>query len=285
MDLEGIADFIALAECRSFSKAAAERNITQPAFSRRIQALEISLDAQLVDRTVTPIELTPAGNRFLTYARNMREVMDQAVEDIQSSTSALSNPLHIVMPHSLSVTFFPQWYRGLQRCIHGLQIRLSNQRGSRCVTDLRRGLADLAILLIADGIPGCFDLDGIETRVIGGDRLVAVRASATTLNKGFLCYGNGAYMQSCAAAVIQQNIPYQKIVPIFESNAADVLRAMALAGFGTAVLQESLIEDDLRDGFLVPAFPDDLGLNCRIMLLRMAGSQNKAATELWDNAA
>jgi DNA-binding transcriptional LysR family regulator len=40
MDLDWLKDFLVLAEKRNFSRAADARNVTQPAFSRRIRALE-----------------------------------------------------------------------------------------------------------------------------------------------------------------------------------------------------------------------------------------------------
>ena len=61
MDLEWLEDFVALARVGSFSKAAAQRYVTQPAFSRRIRSLEDWAGAVLFDRATNPVELTQAG--------------------------------------------------------------------------------------------------------------------------------------------------------------------------------------------------------------------------------
>ena len=59
MDIKWLEDFLALAETRNFSRAAAQRNVTQPAFSRRIRALESWLGNELFDRAAYPTALTP----------------------------------------------------------------------------------------------------------------------------------------------------------------------------------------------------------------------------------
>ena len=64
MDVSWLQDFLALAETGNFSRAAARRNITQPAFSRRIRLLEDWVGAPLVDRSTHQAALTPAGERF-----------------------------------------------------------------------------------------------------------------------------------------------------------------------------------------------------------------------------
>lgn len=57
-------DFLTLEACRHFSQAAKERNLSQPAFSRRIKALEAAIGVALFDRTTTPLQLTEEGGSF-----------------------------------------------------------------------------------------------------------------------------------------------------------------------------------------------------------------------------
>ena len=64
MELAWLEDFAALARTANFSRAAAERAVSQPAFSRRIKILEEWLRVELVDRRAHQIALTPAGKRF-----------------------------------------------------------------------------------------------------------------------------------------------------------------------------------------------------------------------------
>lgn len=81
METKWLEDFVSLAETRSFSRSAQLRHVTQPAFSRRIQALEAWAGVDLVDRSSYPTRLTPAG----------KTLYDQALEILRSlhSTRAM----------------------------------------------------------------------------------------------------------------------------------------------------------------------------------------------------
>ena len=68
METKWLEDFVSLAETRSFSRSAQLRHVTQPAFSRRIQALEAWAGLDLVDRSSYPTRLTPAGETFYAQA-------------------------------------------------------------------------------------------------------------------------------------------------------------------------------------------------------------------------
>ena len=80
MDIKFLEDFLQLAESGNFSKAAAERNVTQPAFSRRIKSLEIAVGVPLIDRSNYPTSLTPAGEAFRDAATDIVQSFYLAVE-------------------------------------------------------------------------------------------------------------------------------------------------------------------------------------------------------------
>ena len=82
METKWLEDFVSLAETRSFSRSAQLRHVTQPAFSRRIQSLEVWAGTDLVDRSSYPTQLTPAGQilyaqalGFLQALQNMRALL------------------------------------------------------------------------------------------------------------------------------------------------------------------------------------------------------------------
>ena len=67
MDLSWLDDFLALTETLNFSRAAEMRHVTQPAFSRRIRALEEWLGVVLFDRSTHPATLTETGEWFREF--------------------------------------------------------------------------------------------------------------------------------------------------------------------------------------------------------------------------
>jgi len=69
MNIRSLACFVAVAEDLHFRRAAARLNLTQPALSQRIQALEKALGTELLERDRRRVVLTPAGTAFLAPAR------------------------------------------------------------------------------------------------------------------------------------------------------------------------------------------------------------------------
>src|SRR5882757_7246575 len=82
MDLSWLHDFLTVAETGSFTEAAKLRNLSQPAFSRRIRTLEWWLGTDLIDRGVTPTRLTANGELFRVQAAEI-------IEQIADARSAL----------------------------------------------------------------------------------------------------------------------------------------------------------------------------------------------------
>ena len=68
--------FVAVATCRSFTKAAAALNITQPAVSQHISELEKSFGVKLFERQSQKIFVTPAGEMLIDYAQEIIDKYD-----------------------------------------------------------------------------------------------------------------------------------------------------------------------------------------------------------------
>ena len=89
MQSDWFIDFMTLASTRSFTRAALLRHVTQPAFSRRIRALEAWAEVDLIDRRVHPATLTPAGRALLTQAPGLVEDFRQAHALMRAHRNAL----------------------------------------------------------------------------------------------------------------------------------------------------------------------------------------------------
>lgn len=282
MELSEIEDFLALAKTGSFGRAAEIRHVTQPAFSRRIMALEDRMGVNLFDRSISPVGLTAAGQRFFTHADTISRSMAKAMEDTRSAVSALSNPIRIVISHTLAISFFPIWWREAVRDNPDLRVRLTGQRIEQCVTDLREGLADFAVIHASPNMVPFNDSSGLKVKRLGGDRIVPVMAKRLMGQEtGLLAYAPGSFLARLTDALISDIPRHRHLDTVFESPSAEVLKGMAIAGFGVAFLPESLVEDDLTQGFLVPALPKKHTLDLDILMLRRAGTLSDGAEGLW----
>ena len=77
MHIRWLEDFVCLAQAGSLARAAELRNVTPPAFGRRMQALEVWAGAPLIDRSVFPVRLTAEGRQFLEAAQSALRTLDE----------------------------------------------------------------------------------------------------------------------------------------------------------------------------------------------------------------
>ena len=95
MTLNQLKYFVAVAESRSFTKAAEQYFLAQTAITQQIQKLETSLGVQLIDRKTRPISLPPMGQVFLREARSILRRMDGAIQRTREASSGITGTLRI----------------------------------------------------------------------------------------------------------------------------------------------------------------------------------------------
>jgi DNA-binding transcriptional LysR family regulator len=87
--------FVRVAETESFSAAAKQLNLGQPAVSKQVSALEDYLGTRLLHRTTRSLTLTDEGREFLAHARHAVEATDFALERVQRVKSKASGILRL----------------------------------------------------------------------------------------------------------------------------------------------------------------------------------------------
>lgn len=87
--------FVSLAETLNFTKTAQKFYISQTAVTKQIKALENNLDTKLFDRNNHRVELTPAGNVFLTQAKAILYKIEEATERVHLTTVGFVGLLRI----------------------------------------------------------------------------------------------------------------------------------------------------------------------------------------------
>ena len=146
METKWLEDFVSLAETRSFSRSAQLRHVTQPAFSRRIQALEVWAGADLVDRSSYPTRLTPAGQTLYAQAIEILQDLQSTRAMLRGHSSVGQDVIEFAVPHTLAFTFFPAWVTQLREEGFGaLKSRLIALNVHDAVHRLVEGSCDLLI--------------------------------------------------------------------------------------------------------------------------------------------
>lgn len=287
MELNWLEDFLALAEQRNFSRAAQARNVTQPAFSRRIQALEHWVGTPLVDRSPQGVALNPAGLA-------LREPAAALVRDLQQMRRAAlraagqQQALSIAATHALSFTFFPDWIRGLAALRALGRLNLVSDSMAAGERALLAGEVDFLLCHASPGMPTPLDAS-CTSLVVGQDQLLPVSAPDATGKPRWSLPGSARLLAYAAPSglgrILQaggaRDLALETVVT---APLAAALHSLALQGEGLAWLPRSMAAADLAAGRLVIAASEAFTMAVDIRLFRPRRSLSGLAENFWGRA-
>ncbi len=281
METKWLEDFVSLAETRSFSRSAQLRHVTQPAFSRRIQALEAWAGIDLVDRSSYPTRLTPAGETLLAQALEMLEALQATRNMMRSHQAAGQDMIEFAVPHTLAFTFFPHWLMDLRQRFGAVKTRLTALNVHDAVLRLTEGGCDLLIAYhhASQSLP--LNADRYEMLPLSSETLAPYAKAGPDgrplfslpgragQRVPFLAYASGAYMARLVEMILKQAQGALQLDAIYETDMAEGLKAMALEGHGLAFLPHSSVRKELKSRRLVPAAADGaLSLTMEVRIYR-----------------
>ena len=149
--------FVAVAELRSFTKAAQRLHVVQSGVSASIKRLERDIGAQLFERDAGGVRPTPAGSALLPAARATLDAARAAREAVARVTTGIAGDVNLGTLPSVDAVDLPALLARLRRDHPAIRVRLqTSPSGSTGLLDkLTRGDLDAA-LIANDGaaIPG-----------------------------------------------------------------------------------------------------------------------------------
>lgn len=294
MDIKWIEDFLCLAESRSFSRAAAERHITQPAFSRRIQALESWLGSELLDRSCYPPTLTSAGHLFRGVAADVLRQLYDARSLVRGQEAFAGDALRFSAPHTLSITFFPEWFHSLTKRFGPLSASVEATNVLEGITALVEREADFLIGYHHPQLPVPLDPDRYPFISLGIERF---RPYSATDPQGeplfrlpgnrnapapYLRYAAGTYFGNVVEMILLQSRQVAHLQSRLETHMAESLKYMALAGHGLGWLPDSCVARDVREGRLTLAGGEHWESRLEIRLYRAWDNRQPTVERLWN---
>jgi LysR family transcriptional regulator, hypochlorite-specific transcription factor HypT len=248
METKWLEDFVSLAQTRSFSRSAQLRHVTQPAFSRRIQALEAWAGTDLVDRSSYPTRLTPAGKTLLDQAVDMLQALQATRAMLRTHQASAQDVIDFAVPHTLAFTFFPSWVSRLVKEFRSFNSRLIALNVHDAVMRMTEGSCDLLLIYHHPSQPVALGVDRYDMLVLGSEALYAVskpKPDGTPMYSlpghskkplPYLAYSAGAYLARAVDHLLKQSSEVSH-----------------LEGHGIAFLPESAVRKDMEAGRLVSA--------------------------------
>jgi LysR family transcriptional regulator, hypochlorite-specific transcription factor HypT len=265
METKWLEDFLSLVETKSFSRSANLRHVSQPAFSRRIKALEAWLGADLIDRTVYPTRLTQAGESFHGEAIKLLSQANAARARLRGETPLGAQTIAFAVPHTLALAFFPRWMAGIEAQFGPLSTRLVACNVHDAVMMFVEGGSDLLLCYHHMRHPVQLDPGQYDMLKLGHETMRAYCATdkwgaplyALPGKAGaplpYLAYAPNAYMARMADVILDEAPKRTYLNKTYETDMSEGLKAMAIEGHGIAFLPESAVAREVRSGALALA--------------------------------
>lgn len=251
--LQDMALFVEVARVGSFSGAGTALGIPNATVSRRIAALERSLDIRLFNRSTRSVALTTLGRRYLERCAHLIDEARAIHEQLHLETSAVSGELRISMPVDFAVSYvgpllseFAHQYPSVR-----FQLDLNSQH-----IDLVTAKIDLAIRI------GTLRDSGLVARRIGDIRLGLFASPAYLQSHGVpeqpFVLGHHEIIDGYPPSYwkfksVKSSL---KIQGRFKSNNVSMMRTLAERGMGIAMLPLQLAQDSLDSRRLLRVMPE-----------------------------
>lgn len=295
MDIIWLRDFESLVAQKNFSRAAEERNVSQPAFSRRIRALEDEVGVKLIDRQTLPLSLTPAGEVFLSQARVMLRTYEETLERCQVIDASNDSVIRFATTQSLYMTHF-KWQ--LEPLVQegGLDIDLNSTgwASDQFVTALQQRYCDVILTFWHPAMDFLSPLEVSKCDYItlardelipvskaGPDGPMHVLESGRKKSVPFLSYGAVSALNPVVEHLLRQAIDPPSIFVINRNALASSVKAMILEGFGLGWLPRAMCRDELQSGTLQIAGEALFSCPLEVRLYRDRENSKASLEKLW----
>lgn len=246
MDLRQLESFLALAESGSFTRAAARQHLSQPAFSRRIRALEHWAGADLVDRSTYPVTLTQAGQQLRRRAAGLLEGLEEVRDEVRGFRQTPRDAVRVVTSHALAFGWFSRWWRRLSPD-STIPCRLTASNTIEAYDAMAAGASDLLLIYTYAAQPVILDPAEFEYVAVGTDTFwpYAPRVGGRPKYRlpgtarrpvPLLDYGEQAFFGRIVDDIVRASPRPPHLETSIITDLASSLGAMAVDGLGIAWL-------------------------------------------------
>lgn len=291
MELKWLEDYLALARCGSFSKAAEARFVTQPAFSRRIRSLENWVGITLVDRSKYPTSFTEAGQEFIAHAEALRSQILSSRDSLRA-IGRDQQALVVLAQHTLALSFIPRWLQNVEPLLGDVLLKVNAGNLHDSVESFMAGAGHFLLCFSSADVFSELEREDIESIQVGADQLLPV----TAVKNGEPLYQVSADQplrllsyprESFFGKLIQREcLPRLEAGPVLrevcENALAEGLKALVQAGYGVAWLPRCLINQELEEGSLQILDGPLESLELKIKLYRFKTEQPLVAERFWE---
>jgi len=161
MDIANLRAFVAVAESQSFSAAATQLHLTQPAISKRIATLETGFQTRLFDRIGRAVDLTEAGRALLPRARRILAELDDSRRALADLSGTVGGTLRLGTSHHIGLHRLPPMLRTFAARYPAVTLDLHFMDSEAACHAVETGDLELAIVTLPPEAHGPLDLQPV----------------------------------------------------------------------------------------------------------------------------
>lgn len=261
MDLRWLDDILALLDEGNLTRAAERRNVTQPAFSRRIRAFEDWLGTPVLARGANRVEMSPA---LAAHEGDIRALVAR-LREMRSNISefdATRSTLTIAAQHAPVFSTFPDMALRATTTFPNLRFRLRAGNLHDCVTLFLRGDAAMLLCYEAEAVRPLAFGAGVARGEWGTDHLIpivggtlrySVKANGQVpLDTPAIVYPENSYFgEVLGRAERPFGTPGSSANPVCVTAFSSGTKELVLSGLGVGWVPFSMVHRELASGELI----------------------------------
>ena len=252
LDTQSLQAFLAVAESNSFSRAAEQLHLTQPAVSKRIATLEAQIGARLFDRIGRRVTLTEAGQVLLPRARQILVMVDDSRRALSNLEGQVAGSLTLATSHHVGLHRLPPLLKDYTRTHPEVRLDLRFLDSEQAYQGVLDGELEIAVVTLSPHPDPQLDVVPIWN-----DRLCFVCAPDHPLTQhgrltlpdlcrydavlpGPMTFTRSLIESRFAAAGLSLSVG-------LSTNYLETLKMMASIGLGWSLLPQRLIDGELHE--------------------------------------
>ena len=250
MDFDQLVTFVAVAELGNFSRAAEKVLRTQPAISAQIRKLEEENNARLFDRTKKAVTLTPAGEHFLEYARQLLALRNEALQVVADSGTEVRGVLSIGANETTFLYVLPELLARYHSQHPDVRISVYRNFSHKVLQKVEDNVAELGVVTMP------VRSTSLVVVPIFRDPLVWIASSESPMGKkGTVSLRDLAnedlilHKMGSLRRIMEKHLrPYRPQLKVtMELTSAEMVKKFVGAGLGVSMICEAFVQEEVRE--------------------------------------
>ena len=242
---------LTVARLGSFTKAAHQLDLSQPALSRQVMGLERSLGVKLFERVGRAVRLTSGGEELVSRAGPLLEELSRVTSNLSANNGTSTGRVRLGASESVAVNALPSILRPYLQANRRLNLRLICRTSDRLPEMVANGELDMAVCAVE------FDPPGLTCKRLWEEELVLVLpVNHSSRSRSIDSYTNEEFVLLPSSTVTRRLLDRAladkgvELKVALEHDSPEVIKSMVLAGLGLAILPEPCVRKETRRGEL-----------------------------------